>query len=402
MFGRLFFRINQIYRNGAANLDEDDEEELVWEEEEFTAHTDTPTATQEETNSKEDYEMNADANGAISGKKATSSQTAQSVSSDIGTSTHLSTTNKGAQTTAAPGAPSNVNVNDIVSVNEHMKERVVELEQENRRLLTQEEELYKRIQELEARLAAQAITEAAERGEASSATTTPQSKQSTQKSSVPATTPPTAAYYNTTTPPTAVRSTGKASAAATGVGAKKKASTAKKLFVDSPAVPSATATASATTAAGQDAVEVAPRNESSNSSSVLPPSPPAAAGEAPVAVSMTEMAAVMTAVAVADHMSLSSDESAVVVNRSDANSLDGDERPSTANTTNTATMPGSNAGQHQSKSGAVSSAGVASAGGSAAAGASPAKSTTSSFSSNETAKYLAALDDQEDEEDGWN
>lgn len=339
---RLFFRINQIYRNGTANLDEDDEEELVWEEEEFSAET--PAAIEEKQN-------DGDGSGCT---KASSSQTTQAHSTEMGTSTHVPTTSKGAQT-HAHSVPQDVNVSEIISVNEHMKERVTTLEEENRRLLTQEEELYRRIQELEAILAAQSIAEV----DASSATTTPQSKRSVQKSSVPATTPPTTAYYNTNTPPTAAPSTN-ASAAA-----KKKGSTAKKLF-DSPSQNAAVAPASA------EDTHFVPRAAPVDAS-------PAATSSAPSIVHSQETmprsstVPVSVPVAVADHVSLSSDESGVVINKSDANSVDDDGFPSNA----TATVNGVGTG---------------------AVGASP----KSTFSSNETAKYLAALDDQDDEEDGWN
>mmetsp|Transcript_54395 Transcript_54395/g.94960 ORF Transcript_54395/g.94960 Transcript_54395/m.94960 type:complete len:457 (-) Transcript_54395:202-1572(-) len=345
-WGRLFFRMNQIYRNGSANLDlEDDEEELVWEEEEeFVAKTEVPPETV-----AEEFLALTDIAEAGAKMKAGSSQTLQTSSADSSTNTANPTSTKGAQTASTSDQGSNNSVDaqqvaQIISLNEHMKERVQVLESDNQRLLSHEEELLRRIQELEARLAAQDVAQVipaipaveSDHKDATKATTTPPSKRRTTKSAVSGTTSPAPGNDNLATPPASVEPSGK-----------KKGSTAKKLF-DSPA-PSPAPTVVATVQAEPVVAEQAEKEEA-----------------APV---------VTIAAVSADHVSQSSDESAVVVNHTDNPSDDDLHRPTT----------------HSASTASASSANAAGAAGKGA------------FSSQETAKYLAALDDQDDEEeDGWN
>lgn len=318
---------------------EDDEEELVWEEEEdFTVKA------------EENSTDNA-TNGLESTTKFGSSQTVMSPSAEIGTNTSNPTASKEAQT-AGSGSSDNVGshhvdhaqVAQIISLNEHMKERVSVLERDNERLLSHEEQLNRRIQELEARLAAQELaaaqesararvsappTPAGEVDAAADATTTPPSKRRSGKSSAPRTTPPTNAYHNAETPPV--------DAISTGPVIKKKGSTAKKLF-DSP------------TAAPPPAI-----------------SQELKINDAPMVDA--EVEAPLAHATVADHVSQSSEDSAVVVNRVDAAAMDDDQ-------------PAAPSSQSQSSLSVPGAKGA--------------------FSSQETAKYLAALDDQDEEEDGWN
>ena len=347
-FIRLFFRMNQIYRNGSANLDlEDDEEELVWEEEEeFAAKTeDPPEKVAEEALAPTDI---AEAGAKT---KAGSSQTLQTSSADSSTNTANPTSTKGAQTAPISDNGGNNSVDaqqvaQIISLNEHMKERVQVLESDNQRLLSHEEELLRRIQELEARLAAQDVAQVipaipaaveSDHKDTIKATTTPPSKRRITKSAVSGTTSPAPGNDNLATPPASVEPSGK-----------KKGSTAKKLF-DSPApAPSPAPTVVAPVQAEPVVMQPAEKEEA-----------------APV---------VTIAAASADHASQSSDESAVVVNHTDNPSDDDLHRPTT----------------HIASTASASSASAAVPG-------------KGAFSSQETAKYLAALDDQDDEEeDGWN
>lgn len=346
---RLFFRINQIYRNGSANLDlEDDEEELVWDEEvEVKEEVEEPTAHVDQ-EVKEDVGIEDGSN-----TKSGSSQTLRVPSADHGTSTYVDTASRGAQTASSSAATTLDPATDarevaqIISLNEHMKERVQVLESDNQRLVSHEEELLRRIEELEARLAAQEIAQAAaamlavpssisveeSTVRAAEVTVTPPSKRRpASKAAAPSTTPATQGYFDATTPPVAA-----------APSTKKKGSTAKKLF-DSPAA--------------------VPLKEEES----------VAAAPAPVVVA--ESAVVPApAVHVSDHVSQSSDESAVVVNHSD-NALE-DDLPAPAPRTSSSSTSGT-------------------------AGVADAKGTKGAFSSQETAKYLAALDDQDEEEDGWN
>jgi hypothetical protein len=182
---------------------------------------------------------------------------------------------------------------------------------------------------------------------------------------VPATTPPSHAYYNTATPPTAAATSGRK---------KNTTSTAKKLF-DSPAGAGADVTV-------RGGVNSTPAEATS-------PEPVAVRKLAGSPVFPAPVSAPATSIAAPEYASQSSEDSAVVVNPSDANSLadlaDDDLPLAPAVSTSSAVRPPA----------AVSSAGVA-----AAVGASPAAGKTGF--SQETAKYLAALDDQDEEEDGWN
>jgi hypothetical protein len=373
---RLFFRVHQINRNGGVALDEeDDEEELVWDEEE----TFTPDPSANSTASLAPSTMapstlsSVESQGNDKVGTTKSSQTLISPTVDAGVSAINPTSQSATQTISH--AVGQVDVNELITVNQHMSERVVALEQENCQLQSHEEALNRRIRELEALLAAQASvvmthiraeppTPASQLSSASSATT-PQSNRAQETGAVPATTPPSHAYFNTATPPTAT--------AATSGHKKNTASTAKKLF-DSPAAGADVTLRgeldTMTTAEGDTAEPSAVRNLAGS-----PVSAPA-----------------VRAASAPEYASQSSEDSGVVVNPSDANSLADladDEPPA---------LPAPSAAARPPTTTVAPSVSTASA----ADGASPVAAVSKTGFSQETAKYLAALDDQEEEEDGWN
>lgn len=290
--------------------------------------------------------------------KAGSSKTMRTSSAEISTNTANPTSSKGAQTAPVSASTEPVDaqqVAQIISLNEHMKQRVQVLESDNQRLLSHEEELLRRIYELEARLAAQDVShgvpplptaenEICDISKVSSAT--PPSKRRTARSAVSGTTSPAPTQDSLLTPPASVEPS-----------VKKKGSTAKKLF-DSPAPSPAPAPA---VIAPVHTGPVVDANVERQEEGSVPTAPAAAAAAA----------------ASADHVSQSSDESAVVVNHTDNPSDDDLNHP--------------RAGGNASVSAAASTA-----------AASSAPVGKGAYSSQETAKYLAALDDQDDEEDGWN
>jgi hypothetical protein len=311
--------------------------------------------------------------------RAGSSQTAPQLRTEAGTNTKASSTASTAAQTAAseggaPGIAGQANIQELISVNEHMHERVHVLEEENQRLLQHEEELNRRVRELEATLAAlehakhnsppEPPTPSSQLA-SGAANSTPQSKRAGGGNTALTSTPPSHAYHNTATPPAATADTTSAPATATGPTGKKKssASTAKKLF-DSPAPAAA--------------------SENSDRQTAEP------------VVSVPVVAAVSTATAhipLPEFASQSSEDSAVVVSKSDVNSLGDDDLAVTHTTTaapSTGAVPAiSHVDTDHGRSAVKASA------------AAPHSAGKSSISQ-ETAKYLAALDDQEDEEDGWN
>jgi hypothetical protein len=399
-FRSLFFRANQINSSGGGPLDdEEDEEELVWEQEDEGAESGgdstrsiapSGTGLAGTTISSDNMSLRASSNDSADAfrgfgsekstwsTRAGSSQTTAQLRTEAGTNTKVSSTASTAAQTApsggsAPGIAGQANIQELISVNEHMHERVHVLEEENQRLLQHEEELNRRVRELEATLAAlehakhnsppEPPTPSSQLA-SGAANSTPQSKRASASNTALTSTPPSHAYHNTATPPAATADTISAPATATGPTSKKKsASTAKKLF-DSPA--------------------------------------PAAASETPdrqaaePIVSVPVVAAVSTATAhipLPEFASQSSEDSAVVVSRSDVNSL-GDDDLAVTHTTTAAPSAGAVS--------AISHVGDDHGSSAMKASAAAPHSAGKSSISQETAKYLAALDDQEDEEDGWN
>jgi hypothetical protein len=370
--------VHQINRNGGVALDEeDDEEELVWDEEDaFTPDPSANSTASLAPSGAATTLSSVESQGSEKAGTTKSSQTFISPTADAGVSAINPTSQSATQTISHAGGQ--VDVNELITVNQHMSERVVALEQENNLLQSHEEALNRRIQELEALLAAQANvvmthireeppTPASQLCSASSATT-PQSNRAQETGAVPATTPPSHAYFNTATPPTAAATSGRK---------KNTASTAKKLF-DSPA-----------------GADVAVRGGlDTTSAEVVSPEPSAVRKLAGSPISAPAVSAAPAATTAApEYASQSSEDSGVVVNPSDANSLADladDDLPA---------VPASSSATARPPAAIIATSNTSTA---TAAGASPMAALSKTGFSQETAKYLAALDDQDEEEDGWN